>query len=200
MLRRQFVIDRKHFVTQAAKCIDFLTVRQLAADSLCSPPQLFDLPHRVMDGAQLAFELVDEVDLVVNKDLGLIFKRAILLRTVEIHKPLYERVEGALNVNRIRRRWAVSPSAPSFTHQCTAGGQTTATWTGAQLVRVTIGWYDALSTFTQVSFDVKKKPSGSISVSTPTTAVSAEASFYDSAGVEVAGLVDRDYSDGAPTP
>jgi len=85
---------------------------------------------------------------------------------------------------------------PSFTHQCTAGGQTTATWTGAQLVRVEIRW----STSPQVSFDVKRKPSGSISVSTPASVVQSEASFYDSAGVEVAGLVDRDCSDGVPTP
>jgi hypothetical protein len=46
-----------------------------------------------------------------------------------------------------------------------------------------------------VSFDVKRKPSGSISVATPSNAVASEASFYNSAGTEVAGLVDRDCFD-----
>ena len=83
----------------------------------------------------------------------------------------------------------------SFGSLCHTGGQTTATWTSAQLASVAIRWIDSNYVYSQdVVFTVKKKPFGSVSVSTPTGAVQAEASFYDSSGAEIEGLPGTDCS------
>ena len=99
-----------------------------------------------------------------------------------------------------------SPSAkkpvtgPSFRFQCTTGGATTVTWTREQVVLLEVRWYDSnFNEFLEISEPIKRgRPSGSGSWPTPSGAVYAEASLYDSAGTEVAGLVDRDCSDSVP--
>jgi len=86
MLDGQFLIDHAELVTEVAKCLDFLTVREWRADVVYTPSQFFDLSHRAMDSAQLPFKLSDQVELVRNEEFGFPLEYPVLSRTViEIH-------------------------------------------------------------------------------------------------------------------
>jgi hypothetical protein len=86
MLDGQFLIDHAELVTEVAKCLDFLTVRQRRADVVYTTSQFFDLSHRPMDSVQLPFKLGDQVELVRNEEFGFPLESPVLSRTViEIH-------------------------------------------------------------------------------------------------------------------
>lgn len=59
-----------------------LTVGQLGSDAVLGSAQFFDMPHRMVDGADLALELGEQINLVRGEYFGVFLERAYLLGAV----------------------------------------------------------------------------------------------------------------------
>jgi len=86
------------------------------------------------------------------------------------------------------QRFEAAAKAPRVLHtsiECVAGGQTTATWENLQLHAVEIRWYDGSGgVLNATTFDVKRRPFGSVSAPTASGAITAEA-FFEHGSVTV---------------
>jgi hypothetical protein len=67
-------IQIHNFLSKVSESLLTLAVGQLGSDAVFGGPQFLDMPHRVVDGADLALHLGEQVKLVRGEDFGLLFE------------------------------------------------------------------------------------------------------------------------------
>lgn len=85
MLRPEMQIELRDFVGETDQLVAAVIVRQLRADATLFGPQLFNVAHRVVDGAKLPFELGEEVELIDDEFFRVLLELADLPFPVQSH-------------------------------------------------------------------------------------------------------------------
>ena len=104
-LRFDLLIDGVQFDMELCECFAAFAIRQFWSDPEPGGPQLFDLPHRVMDRTELVFEQCQQIQLIRGELFGLFLERPDLLCAMRV--PLrheWHRIRSAVTREITRRR------------------------------------------------------------------------------------------------